>query len=462
MFELNPRKQSPLLGLTGMGGGIAAGGALGSGDGYWILTIGDDGSTTYGSGKGIDVDSDGNIYVSGVIGSDGYVAKIKGNGSLVWDVEMVSGFCENIMVGSAGIYMQGDAGSGSCVFAKMSAADGSVSWQTTSTTSTGNYKRHAVLNDTLGVIYATGQKSSDVEGGLGDGLVIACGVDGTIDWARRFGSGAHDARTHCGIDYCSGNGTNTSANDLIFWSSYNPHGHSYEKANGERIAAADGTRYGSNSVFGVDGGNWTQSDDVKVTTNDDIIFVGQYMQSGGGAFIYKMQESSWGTFNWQRQYDTSNLTYFRALFVDKEATGSELNANYCAGWTSSHGESWSQAAGLLVKYNSAGTIQWQRVLAKADTDINFHEIKIVGDIIYVVGNQGTGDNRRLIVFKVLKDGTMTGTYGSYIYKSVSLTDTGTGKGNYTLSITNAAHSHTEASSSKTFQAISPTVTKESL
>jgi len=461
MFELNPRKQSPLLGLTGMGGGIAAGGALGGADGYWILTIGDDGSTTYGTGKGIDVDSDGNVYVAGAIGSDGYVAKIKGNGSLAWDVEMVDGTCENIMVGSAGIYMQGDH-STSCIFAKMSAADGSVSWQTTSTTATGNYRRHAVLNDSLGVIYATGQKSTDVEGGGGDGLVIACGVDGTIDWARRFGSGAHDARTHCGIDYCSGTGSNTSANDIIFWSSYNPHGHSTEKGNGERIAASDGTRYGSNSVFGVQGSSWVRSDDVKVTTNDDIIFIGQYMEAAGGPFIIKMQQASWGTFDWQRKYDTTNATTFRALFVDKEATGSELNANYCAGWTTSHGESWSETAGLLVKYNASGTIQWQRALAKSNTHIEFHEIKIVGDILYVVGHEGSGDTRRLVVFKVLKDGTMTGTYGSYIYKTISNTDAGTSKTNYQLSITNAAHSHTEASSSKTFQAISPTVTKESL
>jgi len=434
-------------------------GAAAGGDSYYVLEIGDDGSANYGVGYGIDADSDGNTYIAGTIGADGYYAKILPSGNLDWDKEMVDGFCMNIYVGSDGIYMQGDS-SGVCVFTKVSATDGSVTWQTGHTQSGTNWRRQGALDTSDNSMVACGFKAgSDFEGQLGDGLQVKCNSAGAIQWQRYLGSGAHDSRNGAAIDVASGAGSRTSAGDIMHWSSYNPHGYSYDRVQLQR-STSSGTQPGSEYSCGFNNSSVDTPRGCKVSSTDDINVCGEY--AGGGTYLRQMSAQVWRQVNFEKKYNTSGST-FEGLIVDKSGAGSELDMIYAVGHTTNHGESWSEKAGLIVKYNNSGTIQWERALALSNTDIQFLRAAVVEDDLYLIGTKGTSTTSRIVVFKIPKDGSMTGTQGSYIYKSLSLGDSSVSTSLSHISITNGTYTpDSNGTITKTFQDIAPTYNKQAV
>lgn len=440
-------------------------GAAAGGDSYYALEIGDDGSSNYGVGYGIDVDSDGNTYIAGTIGADGYYAKILPSGNLDWDKEMVDGFCMNIYVGSDGIYMQGDS-SGVCVFTKVSATDGSVTWQTGHTQSGTNWRRQGALDTSDNSMIACGFKGgSDFEGQLGDALQVKCNSAGAIQWQRYLGSGAHDGRNGGAIDVATGAGSVTSAGDIMHWTSYNPHGYTYDRVQLQR-STSSGTLPGSDHSCGFNNGAVDIPSGCKVNSNDDINVCGDFETSEAtqGAYLRQMSAQTWRQINFQKRYDTTTASSFDGLIVDKSGAGSEEDMIYVVGDTTNHGESWSEKAGLIVKYNNSGTIQWERALAYSNTDIQFLRAAVLEDDLYVIGTKGTSTTRRIVVFKVPKDGSMTGTHGSYVYKSLSIGDTSVSTSLSHMTITNGTYTPDGGNGTitKTFQDIAPTYNKQAV
>ena len=438
----------------------------GSGESYYVLEIGDDGSANYGFGRGIDVDSDGNTYVSGSIGSDGYIAKLLPSGNLDWDKKMVTGKCTNIFVGSDGIYMQGESGSsgtGQCQFAKFNATNGSTIWQTTSTASGTYWDRQSGFDTSDNSIVACGRKGyTDFEGQHGDGTQCKCDSSGTIQWSRYLHSGAHDSRNGAALDIASGAGARTTSGDVMHWSSYNPHGYTYDRVQLMRSNGSDGANTASENSCGFNNGSVDIPTGCKVNSTDDINVCGDFEQNEAtqGAFLRQMSAQTWRQINFQKRYDTTTASSFDGLIVDKSGAGSEQDMIYVVGDTTNHGESWSEKAGLIVKYNNSGTIQWERALALANTDIQFLRAAVLEDNLYVIGTKGTSTTRRIVVFKVLKDGSMTGTHGSYIYKSLSIGDSSVSTSLSHMSISNDAYAPTNGASSTTFSDVAPTYSKQ--
>ena len=80
---------------------------------------------------------------------------------------------------------------------------------------------------------------------------------------------------------------------------------------------------------------------------------------------------------------------------------------------------------FLAKYNSSGTLQWQRKMACSDKSMAFNSLKVVGNNIYVVGYLNYNPARAFIAC-VPTDGSLTGTYSlsgsSITYSAASATE----------------------------------------
>ena len=101
---------------------------------------------------------------------------------------------------------------------------------------------------------------------------------------------------------------------------------------------------------------------------------------------------------------------------------------------------------LIAKYDSAGTLQWQRTLGGTGSDVGLSVTTDSAGNIIVTGytdSAGAG-SFGFMVAKLPPDGSLTGTYGPFTYQASSLTD--------------AASSLTDAASSLTDQAAALTET----
>ena len=78
---------------------------------------------------------------------------------------------------------------------------------------------------------------------------------------------------------------------------------------------------------------------------------------------------------------------------------------------------------LIIKYNSSGTIQWQRVLGGTGSD-DCLDLVIDSSFIYLGGKTTTDSagSVDLITAKIPISGSGTGTYGSFTYASASLSE----------------------------------------
>jgi hypothetical protein len=139
------------------------------------------------------------------------------------------------------------------------------------------------------------------------------------------------------------------------------------------------------------------------------------------------------------KFDTGfNVTWARQLVnpsgncVFNGSTSSDTNDNY---YTCGYGDNGGYQYGILVKYNSAGTLQWQRRIRSSGWPSDAISMQIgsvrpgnSNDIIYVGFNySGTAGNRYSCVAGLPADGSKTGTYTvggiTFVYEALSFTDT---------------------------------------
>jgi hypothetical protein len=121
-------------------------------------------------------------------------------------------------------------------------------------------------------------------------------------------------------------------------------------------------------------------------TNDGDILIAKYNSSG--------------TIQWQRTLGGASGDYGNGIAID---SGDNV---YVTGRTSSQGAGSDDI--VIAKYNSSGTIQWQRTLGGASTDVGFGIAIDSGDNVYITGytnSQGAG-NFDFIIVKYNSSGTI--------------------------------------------------------
>jgi uncharacterized delta-60 repeat protein len=191
---------------------------------------------------------------------------------------------------------------------------------------------------------------------------------------------------------------------------------------------------------------------VAVDASGNVYVCGQSNPSNRySAQIVKYDTS--GTLQWQRRLGPSvagNSAYALSLAVDSSG-----NIYFCGVATISGNQDF-----LIAKYDTSGVIQWQRRLGSSASDIGRSVAVDSSGNVYVCGQSEGSSNLDFLVAKLPGDGSLTGTYTvggvSIAYTTSSLTDEITSLGNAASSLTDAASSLTDAATSLTDAASSLT------
>ena len=406
---------------------------LGAGGGeeeapYWLATLGGSGDDR---GRGIAIDSSGNVYVTGWTDSQGpgatsvLLTKYNTKGVIQWqrflggtNFDTGRGIAvdadDNVYV--VGIVQSQGAGGFDLLIAKYNTS-GTIQWQR-SLGGASTDEGYGIAVDADGNVYVSGYTSSAGGAGSVDLFLAKYNTSGTIQWQRSLGGANIDTGYGIAVD-ASGNAYVTGSRDVggtgVLIAKYN----------------TSGTIQWQRSLDGI-------NDDVgygiAVDSSGDVYITGY--RNGNELLIAKYNTS--GTIQWQRSLSGANADRGYGIAVDSSGNV------YVTGYTA------SQGAGsfdfLIAKYNTSGTIQWQRSLGGASTDEGYGIAVDSSGNVYVTGqtqSQGAGNNDVLIA-KLPDDGSLTGTYGNLVYAATTLTSATSNLTSATSTLTSATRTLTDA------------------
>ena len=441
------KKEAPIQGLTGLGGGVPSRlfGTVTPPD-NWIVTLGGSSSD---QGNGVGVSTSGDIYVCGYTQSEGagssdaFIAKYDTNGTIQWQrilgdsnsdifVELGLDSNDNVYVGGYSLSPNSGVDSYDSIHAKYNSS-GTIQWQRKLSGGSAEFTTGTAV-DSSGNMYFNGQSSS---GGYGyDYLIAKYNSSGTIQWQRTLGDGNDNRGRGVDVDD-SGNvyvaGYNNFSGNTSLVAKYNSSGSLQWQRN-------------------LEGGG---TENIAVTNSGDVYAVGK--DNGGGPDMRVVKYNTSGNIQWQRSVGSgsgNSIGYSVALDSSENV--------YAVGETTQAGAGNKDI--LIVKYNSSGTIQWQRTLGGTSSDEGKGIIHDGNGNIIIVGeteSSGAG-GRDVLIAKLPDDGSLTGTYGSYTYASSSLTEDATSNTDNPGSLTSNTSSYTDDSISFTSATSTLTSTRTSL
>jgi hypothetical protein len=192
---------------------------------------------------------------------------------------------------------------------------------------------------------------------------------------------------------------------------------------------------------------------VAVDSSSNVYVVGEsdYLSPNGISRGLIAKYNSSGTIQWQRSLGNATAqSRINSIAVDSSA-----NLFIC-GTT-------SIVVGTMqiAKYDTSGTIQFQRNLTNGTT-IDGYSIALYSNNIYVSGRIRASSNNDFFIAKLPNDGSLTGTYtldsNVIIYAATTNTDAASTLTAGTASLTNATGAMTDASTSLTSATTSLTST----
>jgi len=375
---------------------------------YWINLLGGSGNDY---GYGVATDSSNNIIVCGYTNSDGagsddlLVAKYNSSGTLQWGKTLGGSSSDygyavatdsfnNIIV--CGFTRSDGAGGRDVLVAKYNSS-GTLQWDKTLGGSSDD-AGYGVAIDSSDNIIVCGYTYSSV-----DLLVAKYNSSGTLQWAKSLGGAVSDIGRAVAID--------SSDNIIVCGYTQSDGAGDYDflvaKYNSSGTLQWDKTLGGSGTDYGYG---------VAIDSSDNIIVCGHTNSDGAGGYdLLVAKYNSSGTLQWEKTLGGSSDDRGYAVAID-----SSDNIIVC-------GRTFSDGAGgydfLVAKYNSSGTLQWDKTLGGSGTDYGYAVAIDSSDNIIVCGftdSDGAGGDD-LLVAKLPPDGTGDGTYGSLVYQDAVLT-----------------------------------------
>jgi uncharacterized delta-60 repeat protein len=408
----------PLLGTRGAasvkGFGFLA--LTGIGGPYWIGTLGGAGGDY---GYGIAVDSSGNVYVTGYTDSQGagvddaLITKYNTSGTIQWQRTLGGSgydYGYGIAVDSSGnVYVTGittsqGAGANDALITKYNTS-GTIQWQRILGGS-GSDQGLGIAVDSSGNVYVTGYTTSQ-GAGVDDALITKYNTSGTIQWQRTLGGSVTDQGYGIAVD-SSGNVYVTGITDSQGAGNYDVLITKYDTSGTiqwQRILGGSSVDVGNG--IAVD-----SSGNVYVTGYTDS-------QGAGGPDVLIAKYNTSGTIQWQRVLGSSSTEAGYGIAVDSSGNV------YVTGRTNGQGAGSNDV--LITKYNTSGTIQWQRTLGGSSNEFGRGiAVDSSGNVYvtaYTTSTGGTGND--VLITKLPGDGSKTGTYTvggvSFTYAASTLT-----------------------------------------
>jgi uncharacterized delta-60 repeat protein len=164
-----------------------------------------------------------------------------------------------------------------------------------------------------------------------------------------------------------------------------------------------------------------------------------------------LRYNSAGTFQWQKSLGSSANEYGLSIAIDSS------DNIYISGYVeTSPGSTVFNC--LIAKYDTSPNLQWQRTLSSSGSDYGFAITVDNSNNIYVCGASNVSGTNDFLIAKLPDDGSLTGTYTvggySFTYAVSTLTDG-------TPSLTGSTTSYTSSTSSMTDQVSGLTATTSS-
>ena len=385
----------------------------------WIATLG---------GRGVEVDSSGNVYVCGYNSSIGqgsheiYLVKYNSSGVIQWQRSLggtSSDYGHGLALDSSGgLYIGGftsSAGQGGndMMIAKYNSS-GAIQWQRT-LGSSGNDQGLNVATDSSDNVYLCGTSATS-GAGMEELIIAKYNSSGTIQWQRRLGGSANDVAYGVATDssdnvyVCGSTRSNSSNTDMII-AKYN----------------SSGTIQWQRLLYSSSGSDIARR--ITTDSSGNVYISGHTNSIGqGNADLLIAKYNTSGTLQWQRIIGGTGAEYGYGIAVDS------------SGGVYFGGSGGSSADIFLAKYNSSGVIQWQRYLTYDWDSLYDLTIDDSGSLYFTGG---------VVTAKLPTDGSLTGTYGSYTYAAASLTEAAS-------TLTSSSSSFTAGTSYLTDQSISLT------
>jgi hypothetical protein len=390
----------------------------------WIGLLSNDSNSF---GNAVAIDSSGNVFIFGYANASGtndfLLAKYDNSGVIQWQKSLGSGSSDigyGVAVDSSGnSYIVGSSptlGSNSIHLAKYNSS-GTIQWQR-SLGALGADDGYAVAVDASGV-YVSGQN------GAGNFQLAKYDTSGGIQWQRELvGAGSTEVARVVALDsssnvYFCGNSDTSGSNDIQVVK-YNSSGTIQWQ---RRLGGADDDR-----GFGI------------AIDSSSNVYVCGFSNNSGSYDIQLAKYNSSGTIQWQRKLGSASSSSFGLAL----ATDSSDNLYVC-GYNNASGNNGVQ----LAKYNSSGTIQWQRVLTQSAKDISGYGITIKDSNLYINGYGAPLTTTTCYLFaKLPTDGSLTGTYTvggvTLVYTASSLTDASTSLATATSTLTSSTSTLVDA------------------
>jgi len=425
--------------------GILNSQAAGAVETYFLSVIGGAGTDI---GNSIGVGASSKIFVSGRTdstgagGTDAYLAKYDDSQTLAWQ-RVLGGastdISEALDFDSAGnIYFAGytssdGQGSDDWLFAKYNSS-GTIQFQ--KTLGGGNFDRaESVHVDSSDNVFIVGRTRSAGQGN-DDRLVVKYDTSGTVQWQRILGNA--DADRALGIS------SDSSDNIYVVGSTASTGAGSTDSL----LVKYDTS--GTVQWQRVLGGASSETGNAVVVDSSDNIYISGFTSSTGTGELDLLvaKYNSSGTLQWQKALGGTGSDQGISITVD-----SSDNIYLLGQTTGATGTASNKFA--IAKYNSSGTIQWQRKLGGTGSDQGISITVDSSDNIYAIGqtdSTGAGGTDILIA-KVPNDGSLLGTYSldgnNIVYEASSLTSTTATLTSSTASLTTGTPSLTSAASSLT-------------
>ena len=400
---------------------------LGANKNNWIGILGGAGNQRANS---VVSDSSNNVVIAGydvAVGSNSQLVKYNSSGTIQWQqatsLAIGNGVCVD---SSSNIYTVGSNAVTSGTEVIKYNSSGAVQWQVSFNTSVAGY---GIGIDSSSNVYIATYVNT---GTYNDILLAKYNTSGVLQWQRRV-TGA-SSQEFTSLFNCVA--VDASANVYVA---------GYTNVLGTGVNAMFLVKYNTSGTLqwqrALDDGGVNDCTARAVSTDS----AGNVYLAGNNfnvPIISKYNTS--GTLQWQRKL--TGISYL----VSSCAVDSSNNI-YTIGSSTNTSSGTSQIQ--IVKYNSSGTIQWQRGLdcSSSDTGLSI-SITSAGDII-VCGYTNVSGSEDFLFAKLPADGSKTGTYtvGSYSfnYAATSGTDAASTLTSSTTSFTSATPTYTSTTSTLT-------------